>query len=99
MREPSVVPIDVLETAFRTIMAHSREIAGDDVLVDVDYYWSIPEEAAYDVYREPASLTIGQLSECVDHLRRLADDSPEVLSYALVWLGEVLMAIGRTVVR
>jgi hypothetical protein len=70
LRKPSVVPIDVLETAFRTIMAHLREIVRDDVVVDVDYYWSIPEEAAYDVYREPASLTIGQLSECVDHLRR-----------------------------
>jgi len=57
-------------------------------------FWSIPPDALYDVYQEPPELTIGQLTESWDNLRRLGEDEPG-FGLDLVWLSDVLRAIGH----
>ena len=70
-----------------------REL-GDEVALHVDYYWSIPPNERYDVYRQPSELTVGQVVEDVENLRRLVQDDALVVPQALRWLGGLLEALG-----
>ncbi|MEV0363432.1 hypothetical protein ACIBEK_21450 [Nocardia fusca] len=60
-----------------------------------DYFWSIPADSLYDVDNSPADLTIGQLSESWQNVRDLLAEPDDVIGYHLVWLSDVLRAIGH----
>jgi len=99
MAETIKVDIELLEQVFPILMRHLREFGDAEVLLDRDYYWSIPADQIYDVEKPPANLDIGQISECLDWLSALADDPERALTYHLVWLGDVLRAVGQAKVR
>jgi hypothetical protein len=90
---PVRVTLDELRRTFELVLAHVAEVHGEEIVLRNDYFWSIPAAERYDPYAKPTELTVGQLSESWEWLARLDDDS--VLSYALVWLGEILIAIGQ----
>lgn len=52
---------EILE-ACRRALSSIAEREGDAVRLTRDYYWSIPPEERYYVYKEPSNLTIGQLT-------------------------------------
>ncbi|MFD4657140.1 hypothetical protein ACFWP2_16105 [Kitasatospora sp. NPDC058444] len=94
--EPLSVSLAELRRSFDVLLRHvEASAAGDAVLLDQDYFWSIPPNALYDVTREPDELTIGQLSESWQHLRDVLADPDRTLGYHLVWLADVLRAIGH----
>ncbi|NNG19603.1 hypothetical protein HJ590_08420 [Naumannella sp. ID2617S] len=64
--------------------------------IDKDYYWSLDGAEQFDVSSQPNHFTIGQLSECLTNLDEMRHDP---ISYGLVWLGEILRAVGVSVVR
>ena len=92
--EPLWVELAVLRTALEVLLTHVEGAVGRATAIDHDYFWSIPPDELYDMDRPPTGLTIGQLSECLDHLRRIADDPENAIGYSLVWAAEVLRAIG-----
>ncbi|MET7995441.1 hypothetical protein ABZU76_31575 [Amycolatopsis sp. NPDC005232] len=91
------IRLDQLAAAAERLFEHVREVHGDLVAVDADYFWSIPPEALYNVTEEPQALTIGQLTECEEHVRQLVESERPPLAYHLVWLSELLRAVGHTV--
>ncbi|MEU4839908.1 hypothetical protein [Nocardia testacea] len=46
-------------------------------------------------YNTPADLTIGQLSDSWEFLRTPLADPDDALTYHLVWLADILRAIGE----
>ena len=64
-----------------------------------DYFWSLLPPQLYDLNQSPDDRTIGQLSECLRNITNIVEDSSDVISYGLVWLAELLRAIGHEVVR
>lgn len=67
----------------------------DGVLrVDKEGFWSIPQEGAYEIYEEPADLTIGMVSESWEQVEAMLREPDRVVGYGLVWLAEVLRAAG-----
>lgn len=97
MSEPLRVPLERLRAVFEQIIAHLAETEGDVVGLERDHFWSIPVEKLYNVYNEPDGLTVGQLSESWQHLEQVLDGKLDVLNYHLVWLADVLRAIGQEV--
>ncbi|WP_328670112.1 hypothetical protein OG905_15710 [Streptomyces sp. NBC_00322] len=94
--EPLVVSIAELRESFDVLLRHVEAVtAGDAVILDKDYFWSVPPDELYDVYTEPDDLTIGQLSESWQHLRDLRADQDRATANHLVWLADVLRAIGQ----
>ncbi len=77
---------------------HLNELGIHEVNLDIDYYWNIPPEFAYDVLSEPGrdDLTIGQLSSDWRELRAQLDGETPILAYKFVWLASILRAIGET---
>lgn len=95
MSEPVVrVPVDQLRRVFELLVAHAEKSGGTELSVSKDYFWSIPVPGRYDVHTEPLEFTIGQVSESWDNLKTTMDDESKVLGYGLVWLADVLRAMG-----
>lgn len=63
--------------------------------IEEDFYWDIPVEHRYDRYDEPATYSVGQLSEDWEHVRGIADGTEEPTGYALVWLAMILRRVGE----
>jgi hypothetical protein len=93
------VSVQVLRQTAEILLRHLEEVEGPEVRLEKDYFWSVPEEQLYDVYSEPTSFTVGQLSECMSNLEALTEDPERVITYGLVWLGDVIRAVGQAVVR
>lgn len=81
------------------MLDHLEQQHGSTVAIPADYFWSVPAPEIYDVTASP-ELTIGQLSESWDNVtsEREGGDG-DTISFALVWLGDVMKAIGHHTVR
>ncbi|MFI5828702.1 hypothetical protein ACIA6C_15880 [Streptomyces sp. NPDC051578] len=94
--EPLRIPLDQLRTAFELALQHIEASAGSAVALEHDYFWSVPGDELYNVPNEPKSITIGQLSESWQHLEDLLADPNRAVGHHLVWLADVLRAIGQS---
>lgn len=95
MAEPLAVPLRGLLTTIELVLGHLEATAGPQVVLDHDYFWSVPPEDRYGVYEEPSEFTVGQLSECLSNIAAVAERGDQTAVYALVWVGEVLQALGE----
>jgi hypothetical protein len=95
MSEPIVrVRVDQLRQVFELLIDHVEKGQGGQLPVSRDYFWSIPAPERYDVYNQPGELTVGQVSEAWDNLHEMLEDPSKVIGYGLVWLADVLRALG-----
>ncbi|MFF0548867.1 hypothetical protein ACFYUL_07920 [Streptomyces sp. NPDC004311] len=95
--EPVQIPIDRLRRALDVALRHVEASAGPTVTLGEDLFWSVPADELHDMGSEPRSLIVGQLSESWQHLEDLLADQDRAVGHHLVWLADVLRAIGRDV--
>ncbi|MFE3182776.1 hypothetical protein ACFXKR_18170 [Streptomyces violascens] len=95
--EPLQIPIDQLRRVVDAVLRHVEASAGPTVTFNEDYFWSVPNDSLRDVFNEPGDLTIGQLSESWQHLEGLLAHQDQAVGHHLVWLADVIRAIGRDV--
>jgi hypothetical protein len=94
--EPLSVSVTELRRSVDVLLGHIEAQVGDGpVVLDTDYFWAVPAAELYDVAEAPGNLTIGQLSESWQHVRDLLADQSHAVGYHLVWLADVLRAIGH----
>lgn len=93
------VQVEALRAALELLLDHVEELEGEVVHLKHDYFWAIDSEQRFDVYSEPTEHTIGSLETSLTEVLRMLDGRSEPVSYGLVWLADVLDAIGREVVR
>ena len=87
-----VVSKDFLREVFEILLG--RAASGSEVVdLGEDYFWSIPPTRQGDVNADP-ELTVGQYSECLEHLESVVENPENAIGYALVWLADVLRAVG-----
>lgn len=93
----SAVSVEVLRQVLNQALDNLQEQAGETVQLDKDFFWVIPPETAYDIYTQPdpEQLTVGQLSESWNNLVQLRARGESVPPYALVWITDVLKALGH----
>ena len=97
--EPSTVSVALLRQIMNRALDHARDVAGDRIDLERDFFWSVPPDELYDVYTRPEELTIGQLAESWENLTTLQQDDGAVTAYALVWIADVLRALGHQLYR
>lgn len=88
--------IDELRAAATLVLDRLEQTAGAEIDVNADYYWDVPIRFRYDVYNEPSELTIGQLSDDLDHVRGIAVGREDPIPYHLVWIASVMAYVGAT---
>ncbi|MBD0691972.1 hypothetical protein [Streptomyces sp. CBMA123] len=93
---PVRVPVEELRRSFEVLMRRVEASAGDGVVLERDYFWTVAPGATAEVNRQPGAddLTIGQVSESWAQLRALLADEDRAVGHHLVWLADVLRAIG-----
>ncbi|WP_329128245.1 hypothetical protein [Streptomyces sp. NBC_01465] len=62
-----------------------------------DLFWSVSADELFSVGAEPQALTIVQLSESWQHLEDLLAHEDRAVGYHLVWLANVIRAIGQDI--
>ncbi|SEC45045.1 hypothetical protein SAMN04489745_2901 [Arthrobacter woluwensis] len=82
----------LLNEAFQILIEHVSD-GSQSVDIDGDYFWSVPPSVQEDMNSDP-ELTVGQYSECLEHLESVVEDPENAVGYALVWLADVLRAVG-----
>ena len=92
------VSISDLRAALDLVLDHVVELHGTVIHLERDYFWSIPIEQLYNPYSEPDTFTVGQLSESISNVSGIARSDAPVNSFALVWVADVLRAVGQTLV-
>ncbi|MCT9093605.1 hypothetical protein N4G70_32755 [Streptomyces sp. ASQP_92] len=93
--EPVQIPLDQLRRAFDAALGHIESSAGPAVMLKEDLFWSVPADELYNMGAEPQTLTIGQLSESWQHMEALLAGQDRAVGYHLVWLADVIRAIGH----
>jgi len=87
----------VLRDAFVRALDHLEEVHGKNIPLDHDFFWSIDAAERYDPYNPPTQFTMGQLTDSLTNLERMISDE-QPLGYALVWLADVLEAVGKEII-
>lgn len=80
------------------IFEHFEETHGQDIYLENDYYWEIPEDSLYNIEEEPKSHSMGQLSDDWSDLQMILNGKNEAISYNFVDLAAILKAIGQKLV-
>jgi hypothetical protein len=99
MSDPLQISTEQLRTAFETALTRLTEREGENITLERDYYWSVPPNELYNVYERPQELTIGQLSESWQYIQKLTEDPSAAIPHHLVWLADVLRALGHSETR
>jgi len=71
-----------------------EENEGRKYILDEDDFWSVPPDALFDIAHEPNELDIGSLAWSHEFLSSMMQDIDDVLPYGLVWLAQILTALG-----
>ena len=95
MAESLVIRMEELRNAIsRTLVAAENRLGAEVTLAD-DHYWHLQVDEAFDMSTEPSSLTVGQLSDDLEHLREAANVEPENVWHELAHLVGLLRAVER----
>lgn len=96
MSETTTVTVDELRQVTAAMLDWLEDHVGERVEIDVDLFWWIDAKQVYDPYRDPNGLTIGSAADSIEFLHRSVD-AEERIGYGLVWLSQVLRAVGDSV--
>lgn len=89
------VSVDTLRTATQILLSHLEECGTNEIEIEDDFYWDIPEKYRYAPNDEPKDFTLGQLSSDFDEITKIASGNQPPIGYALVWLSALLRYAGE----
>ncbi|MFJ9393118.1 hypothetical protein ACIRON_30145 [Nocardioides sp. NPDC101246] len=87
------VPAGDLARVLGVLLEHVQDSDGV-IRIDTDEFWSVPAMAAYEPNQEPDELTIGTVTQSWEFLRTFLEAPDSAIGYGLVWVADVLRAIG-----
>jgi len=81
------------------ILEYQKEIGNEEFKIEQDFYWHIRDKEKYNPYEKPTDMTLGQLTMDWDNLKEILEEKHEGIGYSLVWLGNILIAIGENYIE
>jgi hypothetical protein len=90
------INVSELESVLASLFAELRERSVEEIEIDKeDFYWAISKEDLYNPYIEPNELTLGQISDDLDHIHKLAEKKLPIISYDFVKLSSIFQLLGN----
>ena len=86
------INIDELQKVTIFLLSKLKENSGEEIEISNDYYWSILDDELYNPYEKPTDLTLGQLSDDLEEIKRLIN-SDDAIMYDLKRLAVIFKAI------
>lgn len=91
------IDIEKLRTITNLIFEHiTTNLKVKKIELKQDYYWNIPSERLYDMSKDPAEFTAGQLYDDWDFLTKI-EDREEAVALMFIHLAPLLRYIGEEV--
>ena len=99
MNQPATsISLEMLRKAFDLLVRHAAAQGSEGrIALHKDAFWSVPTASVNDIYSGPPDLTVGIVSESWGHLEAMIGDETKVVGYGLIWLADVLRALGSEV--
>lgn len=88
------IELRVLKNAFNDMIESLALVEEGRVRLNADYYWALDPADVLDPPRSPQDPGLGRLSDCMNEIRAVVDAPERATTYHLVWLGDILRAIG-----
>ncbi|MEQ4674211.1 hypothetical protein ABN063_06570 [Providencia vermicola] len=57
------IELELLEECIMTIFHEMKSQNINTINLESDFYWNVPSESIYDIYKEPIQLDVGQLED------------------------------------
>jgi hypothetical protein len=90
------IKVTELEQVLSIMFAELREQNGEEIEIDnEDFYWSISKNDLYNPYIQPDKLTLGQISDDLDHIHKLAEKRLPIVGYDFVKMSSIFQLIGN----
>ncbi|UUV22016.1 hypothetical protein [Paenimyroides aestuarii] len=86
------INIDELQKVTIFLLSKLKENSGEEIEISNDYYWNILDDELYNPYEKPTDLTLGQLSDDLEEIKRLIN-SDDAIMYDLKRLAVIFKAI------
>lgn len=86
------VNIFEIEKVISILLEKLRRTKGNEIELKNDFYWDIATDELYNPYKEPKNITLGQLSDDLEELKRLNSTDGEI-SYDLKRVSSILTAL------
>jgi hypothetical protein len=86
------VNIDDIEKITSLLLSKLKESKGNEIEINNDFYWDISEDQLYSPYEEPKNITLGQLSDDLEEVQRLAK-SDDAIIYDLKRVSQILKVL------
>ncbi len=94
------IDVDQLEQALQALVDELRKKKGRLIHIEqpIDYYWTVPGDVLYNPYENPNELTLGQLSDDLEEMTKIASKTSEPVSYDFVKISSLMTMIGHKTV-
>lgn len=95
------IKVSELHDVFEKLLKHLKDSGYQSVDIPYDYYWNIPKKSRYDITKDldVGECDLGQLTDDWENLQEIAQGNSPPISYALVWLSEILKVIGEEIIE
>lgn len=88
---------DFLRQSTEAMLNWIEQNVGETVTLEMDEFWWVPSDAAYEMSCDPRELTIGSIRDCVEFVQRGVLDDEIPIGYGFVWLAQIFRALGDQV--
>jgi len=92
------INIDDLQKSILLLLRKTKDSQGNNVVIDVDYYWDIDAANLYNPYEAPKDIGLGQLSFDIEQINKISA-SGTVVPYDLKRAGGILAALGNSLLH
>lgn len=86
------VRINEIQEITSLLLLKLKEKMGNEIEINNDYYWDISDNELYNPYEEPKNITLGQLSDDLDEIKRLLTSNDSV-PYDLKRISNILKTL------
>lgn len=86
------IKLDSIEQMISIILKKYKNINGDEIEIESDYYWTFDENEIYNVNEEPKDFSIGQLTDDWETLKH-SFNSDNLIPYDLQRIASILKAL------
>lgn len=86
------VKIEVIEQMISTLLLRYKEVYGNEIEVENDYYWAFDEKEIYNVNEKPKDFSLGQLTDDWETLQSNFK-TDDLITYDLQRISNILTAL------
>ena len=90
------INIDELEDCLSQLLSKLKESKGLNIELTNDFYWDIHSDELYNPYVQPKELSLGQLSDDWQEIKRLVgNNSSNSIPYDIIRITNILKALSN----